>query len=82
MKRARPTFELLREARELTLVNPENGVRFRVSLRHWENVIWAIRIHPCKRRRVDRQNVFCTGHRLVSRDYLEEWLGQLRLALS
>jgi hypothetical protein len=82
MKRTRPTFELLREACELTLVNPDNGVRFRVSLRHWENVLWAIRIYPFKPRRSDRDNMFCTGHRMVSRAFIEEWLAHLRLALN
>jgi hypothetical protein len=32
----RPTFELLRERRELSVVNPDTGTRFAISLRDWQ----------------------------------------------
>ena len=75
----RPTFEQLREARELAVINPDNGKRFRVSLRDWEGCLWAIRVYPYRPRAVDRENPFVTAHRLVPRESIEDWLGRLWL---
>jgi hypothetical protein len=77
MKTNRPTFKLLREKRELTVVNPANGVRFTISLRDWQHVLWAVRIHPHGRR--EPWNPFTTAHRLMAREHIEDWLQQLRL---
>lgn len=45
MKRA-PTFELLRERRELPVVYPATGARFTISLRDWQGVLWGVRRIP------------------------------------
>ena len=78
MKRC-PTFEQLCEHRELAVVYPETGLRFRVSLRDWEGCLWAVRIYPDQMRPHDRDDPFVTAHRLLSRDTIEDWLGRLRL---
>ena len=78
MKLRRPTFELLREKRRLAVVNPENGLRFTISLRDWERCVWAVRVvrhEPAKR----RPDPFETAHRMLSLDAIEEWLGRLVL---
>ena len=41
-----PTFSLLREKRRLAVINPENGARSTISLREWQQMLWAIRVHP------------------------------------
>ncbi len=74
----RPTFELLRERRELAVINPDNGVRFDISLRDWQGCIWAIRVHPHKPRPIDLENPFVTAHRIMQREDIEAWLGRLR----
>jgi len=78
MKKA-PTFAQLREARELAVVNPATGTRFRVSLRDWEGCLWAVCVRPDRLRAVDWDNPFVTAHRLLSRETIEEWLRRLRL---
>lgn len=75
-----PTFELLREKRELAVVNPANGVRFKISLRDWQGALWAVRVHPQGRR--EPWNPFTTAHRLMPRERIESWLGGLRLSRS
>jgi hypothetical protein len=52
MKRP-PTFEQLREHRELAVINPDSGRRFRVSLRGWGECLWAIRVYPDQRKDSD-----------------------------
>jgi hypothetical protein len=79
MKRA-PTFEQLRERRELPVIVPETGVRFRISLWDWEGVLWGVRVLPDKPRPSDADNEFVQSHRMVSRSFIEEWLARLRLA--
>jgi len=74
-----PTFAQLRQARELAVVNPATGTRFRVSLRDWEGCLWAICVRPERLRAVDWENPFVTAHRLLSRETIEEWLCRLRL---
>ncbi|GEM_PF-2072083 len=73
----RPTFELLREKRELAVVNPANGVRFKISLRDWQGALWAVRVHPHGRR--EPWNPFTRAHRLMARERIEDWLESLRL---
>ena len=78
MKPRHPTFELLREKRELAVVNPANGVRFTISLRDWQGALWAVRIHP--HNLCEPCNPFVSAHRLISRDRIEIWLRSLRLS--
>ena len=78
MKR-RPTFELLRERRKLPVVNPDNGLRFTISLREWQGVLWAVRVIPDKPLPSDADNAFVQQHRMVDRAFIEEWLERLRL---
>ena len=80
MKRP-PTFEQLREHRELAVINPDSGRRFRVSLRGWGECLWAIRVYPDQRKDSDSGNPFATAHRLMTRSTREEWLERLRLLL-
>jgi hypothetical protein len=75
---ASPTFELLREKRELAVVNPANGVRFKISLRDWQGALWAVRVHPHGKR--EPWNPFTRSHRLMARERIENWLVSLRLA--
>ncbi len=82
MKRATrlaPTFALLREKRRLAVWNPENGVRFTISLRNWQETLWAIRVHPEPKWRRPR-NPYTTAHRILPRMAIEDWLAELRLA--
>jgi len=78
MKRC-PTFEQFREIRQLAVVNPDNGVRFSISLRDWEGVLWAVAVRPCELDKSDWDNPFVTAHRVLSRETIEEWLGRLRV---
>jgi len=75
----RPTFELLRERRELAVLNPDNGARFTISLRDWQGLLWAVRVRPSVWSGRDWDNPFVTAHRLLSREAIEAWLGRLRL---
>jgi len=75
-----PTFTQLRERRELREVNPQNGVRFDISLADWQGALWAVRVRPEKLRPTDFDNPFVTTHRLLPRPVIEDWLAGLRLA--
>jgi hypothetical protein len=79
MKR-HPTFEQLREHRELPVINPVTGSRFAISLRDWQGALWAVRVLPAVPRPADKLNPFVQKHRLLSRPVIEEWLDKLRLA--
>lgn len=79
VKRRVPTFALLREKRRLRVRNPDNGARFTISLRDWQELLWAVRIHPELRWR-QPSNPYTTAHRIMSRQRIEEWLGELRMA--
>ena len=74
-----PTFALLREKRRLAVRNPENGVRFTISLRDWQSMLWAVRVHP-EPKWQQRDNAFTTAHRILPRARIEDWLAELRLA--
>jgi hypothetical protein len=74
-----PTFEQLCEHRELSVMNPDNGLHFRVSLRDWESCLWAIRIYPKKWRASYKHDSFVNAHRLMERYRIEQWLTRLRL---
>lgn len=69
---------MLVERRRLAVINPENNLRFVISLRDWERCLWAVRVvrHEPSGRPPDS---FETAHRLLSRDRIEEWLGSLVL---
>ena len=78
---AAPTFALLCEKRRLSVLNPENGARFTVSLRDWEGILWAVRVHPGQdRKHRPRGNPYTTDHRIMERVRIEGWLSELRLA--
>ena len=74
-----PTFALLREKRRLAVRNPENGARFTISLRDWQSMLWAVRVHPEPKWR-QRSNPYTTAHRILPRPRIEDWLAELRLA--
>ncbi len=76
---AAPTFTLLREKRRLAVRNPENGARFTISLRDWQQMLWAVRVHPEPKWR-QRDNACTTAHRIMPRPRIEDWLAELRLA--
>ena len=76
---AAPTFALLREKRRLAVCNPRNGLRFTVSLRDWEEILWAVRVHPGPGYR-RRSDPYTTAHRIMERVRIEEWLAELWLA--
>ena len=78
MKR-KPTFEMLRERRELPVVNPDNGVRFTISLKDWQGVLWWIKVIPNQRRPSDATNPYVQEHILMARLRIEGWLERLRL---
>ena len=80
MKPRRPTFELLREKRELAVVNPANGVRFKITLRDWQGALWAVRVHPHGKR--EPWNPFTRAHRIMARERIEDWLASLRFTES
>ena len=67
MKFRRPNFELLREQRELAVVNPANGVRFTISINDWQGVFWAVRVYPHDRRHAG-WNPYTPAHRLMPRE--------------
>jgi len=77
--KSRPIFEQLRQAGVLDVVNPATRVRFTISLRGWQNVLWAVRVIPDPSERVFG-NPFTTKHRLMPRSTIEEWLSRLKLA--
>jgi len=79
VKRCAPTFALLREKRRLTVRNPENGARFTISLRDWQSMLWAVRVHPERKWR-QPGNAYTTAHRILPRTRIEDWLAELRLA--
>jgi hypothetical protein len=74
-----PTFEQLREFRKLDVINPENGARFRVSLRDWRECLWAIRVYPQKSIFPDKDNPFVKAHCMMDRHDIEDWLSRLIL---
>jgi hypothetical protein len=78
MKR-HPTFEQLREHRELPVINPATGRRFVISLRDWQGALGAVRVIPAVARPADKINPFVQKHRLLARPVIEEWLDRLRL---
>jgi hypothetical protein len=78
-KLVRPTFALLREKRELRVRNPENGARFTISLRGWQAMLWAVRVHPEPQWR-QPGNAYTTAHRILQRPRIENWLSELQLA--
>ena len=75
---AAPTFALLREKRRLRVRNPENGVRFTISLRGWQAMLWAVRVHPEPPWR-QSGNAYTTAHRILPRTRIEDWLAELQL---
>ena len=77
-QRGTPTFALLREKRRLAVRNPENGARFTISLRDWQSILWAVRVHPEPKWR-QRENAYTTAHRIMPRPRIEDWLAELRL---
>ncbi len=77
--RRSPTFEQLRQANELEVVNPASDTPFIISLRSWQNTLWAVRVIPGKPKQASA-NPFTTAHRLMSRPAIEEWLSRLQLA--
>ena len=76
--RVPPTFALLWEKRSLAVCNPENGARFTISLRDWEDIIWAVRVHPDPKWR-HHVTPHTTAHRMMSRIAIENWLEGLRM---
>jgi hypothetical protein len=74
-----PTFALLREKRRLRVRNPENGARFTISLRDWQQMLWAVQVHPERPWR-DPGNPYTTAHRIMPRPRIEDWLAELCLA--
>ena len=76
---AAPTFALLREKRRLRVRNPENGARFTISLRDWQQMLWAVRVHPEPQWR-QPGNAYTTTHRILPRTRIEDWLAELQLA--
>ena len=76
---ATPTFALLREKRRLRVRNPENGARFTISLRDWQQMLWAVRVHPEPQWR-QSGNAYTTAHRILPRTRIEDWLAELQLA--
>ena len=73
-----PTFAQLREKRRLRVRNAENGARFTVSLRDWEEMIWAVRVSPEPQWR-EHRNAYATAHRIMPRIEIEDWLAKLEL---
>ena len=76
--RVPPTFALLWEKRSLAVCNPENGARFTISLRNWQEMLWAVRVHPEPKWR-QRGNPYTTAHRILPRERIEDWLAELRM---
>ena len=73
-----PTFVMLREKRRLAVCNPENGARFTISLRNWQEMLWAVRVQPEPRWR-QRGNAYTTAHRIMPRTRIEDWVSELQL---
>ena len=73
----KPTFELLKERRRLAVINPENALRFVISLRDWELCLWAVRVVRHEPNKLP--DPFETAHRLLSREAIEIWLDRLVL---
>ncbi len=73
-----PDFALLREKRRLAVCNPKNGVRFTISLRDWEELLWAVRVYPEPPWR-QRNNPHTNAHRIMARATIEDWLTRLQL---
>ena len=76
--RVPPTFALLREKRSLAVCNPENGARFTISLRNWQEMLWAVRVNPEPKWR-QRGNPYTAAHRILPRERIEDWLAELRM---
>jgi len=75
----KPTFALLREKRRLRVCNPVNGARFTISLRGWQDMLWAVRVLPEPRWR-QPGNAYTTAHRILPRIRIEDWLAELQLS--
>ena len=71
---------MLCERRELSVIYLETGKRFTITLRDWQGMLWAVRVHPSKPTPVDLSNPFVTKHRILNRTHIEDWLQRLRLA--
>jgi len=78
MKR-KPTFELLREKRELHVVIPENGRRFRISFKERADCLWFVRVYPRHPSASDKNQAYVGAHRMISRATLDDWLSRLKL---
>ncbi len=70
---------MLCQRRELSVIYPETGKRFTITLRDWQGVLWAVRVHPSTPTPADRSNPFVTKHRILNRTVIEEWLQRLCL---
>ena len=75
----KPTFEMLREHRELRVMYPATRRRFIVSLREWQGALWGIKVVPDSPGEKDAFNPFVQKHRLLARADIEAWLERLRL---
>lgn len=73
-----PTFALLCEKRRLHVCNPESGVRFTITLRDWQALLWAVRVHPARGWR-QPHNAYTTAHRIMPRPQIGDWLAHLQL---
>ena len=70
-----PTFALLHEKRRLAVYASLTGARFTISLRDWEEIIWAVRVHPAPEWR-PHVTPHTTAHRIMSRIGIEDWLAE------
>ena len=73
-----PTFALLREKRRLRVMSPCTEARFTISLRDWEQMVWAVRVHPEPQWR-HHVNAYTKAHCIMRRLEIENWLEGLRL---
>jgi len=62
--------------RRLKVLNPDNDLRFAVTLRGWAGGIFAIRAHPQRAPR-GKPNPYSSAHRVMARDEIEAFLGRL-----
>lgn len=69
---------MLLAKRRLAVVNPLTGLRFKISLRDWEQCVWAVRVIP-QERQSGPLDAYETAHRLISRAAIEAWLSRLEL---
>lgn len=69
---------MLLAKRRLAVINPVNGLRFTISLRDWEQCVWAVRVIP-QERGSGPPDAYETAHRLISREAIEDWLTRLEL---